>query len=334
MLALHARFQRDGLVPPELVLAHQDAVEIRHGRRSLRRLAEGFLHGLGREAPFVDPRLVHRLFVLARRSALTQTRQQPAELLFALSAHDDDLLHVVHRADAALRPFLRAPVRNLDGDAPPAVFHLDLEQHQHDLFRQLEHLNPVVDEVGLLRQKRPFEDALGLPDKLFVIQLVSRILCPCQRQLLQIGEREADGVIADLTNQPVPRPIFERALHILLLHIQILRHGGERHARRRMITEHQRVKIHLHKIARRAEHILGDKHIFHGCGIKQRGAVIKRAKRHVSSPFASFLTRSLYHRAGRIGKANKRGESASLPAARALDSLSRRVYNKIGLFCV
>ena len=234
-------------------------------------------------------------------------------------------------------PFQRLFISNFKTDISTAVFHFNLQKHQDNFLRQFKHITPIQYDVFFTYVQLSIQNTFCFLNQLnifLVIQLIPRILRLRQRQLLQIGEREADGVIADLTNQPIPRPIFERALHILLLHIQILRHGGERHARRRMIAEHQRVKVHLHKIARRAEHILGDKHIFHGCGIKQRGAVIKRAKRHVSSPFASFLTRLLYHRAGRIGKANKRGESASLPAARALDSLSRRVYNKIGLFCV
>ena len=82
----------------------------------------------------------------------------------------------------------------------------------------------------------------------------------------------------------------------------------------RMIAEHQSVKIHLHKIARRAEHILGDKHIFHGCGIKQRGAVIKRAKRHISSPFASFFIPFIVSQGGgELARRTKRSESTALP---------------------
>lgn len=61
-----------------------------------------------------------------------------------------------------------------DGNAPPAVLHLDLQQHQNDFFRQFEHLNPVVDEVDFLRLKRPFENPLSFFKELLIVQLVPR----------------------------------------------------------------------------------------------------------------------------------------------------------------
>ena len=149
-----------------------------------------------------------------------------------------------------------------------------------------------------LRLKRPFENPLSFFNELLIVQLVPRIFRPCQRQLFQIEQRETHGIVANLTDQPVPRPVFERALYVFLRHIQIPGHRGKRHARRRMITQHQRVEIDLHKIAGRAKHIFGDKHIFHGRGIKQRGAVIKRAKRHVSSPFAFLFNLSIVSHGG------------------------------------
>ncbi len=99
-----------------------------------------------------------------------------------------------------------------------------------------------------------------------------------------------------------------------------------------MIAEHQRVKIHLHKIARRAEHILVI-NIF-STGVESNSAALSsNAQNAIFLPplHPSYPVHCITGR-GRIGKANKRSESTALPPPRALDSLSRRVYNKIGVF--
>ena len=187
LFPLHTGFQCLNLVPSQLVLAHQYAVQICHRRRSLRRFAACLLNGFRRKAPFVNPQLVHLSLVFAGRAPLSQSGKQSAELLFTLLAKHDNLFDILNRAHAALRPFFRAPIRNLDGYAPAAVLHLDLKQHQHNLFRKLKHLHPVVNQIGFLRKERPLENTLRFLNKLsclLIIQLISGVFGSCQRQLL------------------------------------------------------------------------------------------------------------------------------------------------------
>ena len=284
-------FRRDAaqnflyVVAAQLVLPQQNAIEVCHRRRALRRLAAGLLHRLRREAPLVDPLLVQRLFIVAGRMAHAQTREQALELRLALAGNHEHLLCISNLFHAALRPFLCNPVGNLKGNAPrPAFFLFVFKQHDDDLLGQFVHLYPIENRLIIavtkgLRVQRPAHLVHEVP----VIQLLAGLFRAGQRDLLEVVIGVAHRIVARLAHEALALPVAVRALHVLRGHIEVARHGSQAHALRMMVAEHQAIEIDLHKVARRAQHILSDEHIFHRRGVKQRRAVVKRTERHETS---------------------------------------------------
>ena len=185
-----------------------------------------------------------------------------------------------------MRPVLRGCVGNLEGHSScPALFLLAAKEHDHNLFRQLVNLYPVKNGlIVAVAHGLRIQRAAHLVHEVPVIQLLAGLFRARKRDLLEVVIGVADGVVARAAHQPLALPIVECALHLLLRHVQIPRHRRKAHALGVMIAEHQAVEIDLHKLARRAQHVFGNKHILNRRGVKQRSALVKRAKRHQASP--------------------------------------------------
>ena len=271
------------------MLTHQDAVEVRHRRHALRRLAAGLLHRVLGEAPLVEPLVVERLLVVARLAPLAQARQQLLERALAPLVDDHELFDVLRRAHAALRPVASRAVRYVEGEAPAALLDLHLQQHQHDLLGQLQHVHPVEDLLIVRALGQPVaQDAAHLLGEAAVVELLTRVLRARERELLDVHVGVTDRVVAHLTHQPVARPVAEGVLHVLLRHVEVARHAGERHTLLIMIADHQPIEVDLHIVARRAQHVLGDEHVLHRRHIKPRRTPVKRTKRHDPPLFPAF----------------------------------------------
>ena len=217
--------------------------------------------------------------------AHAQTREQALELRLALAGNDEHPIRILDRLDAALRPFLGHPVGDLEGDAAcPALFLFVAQQHDDDLLGQLVHLYPVEDHLVIafaegLRVQRPAHLIHEVP----VVQLLAGLFRAGQRDLLEVVIGVAHRIVARLAHEALALPVAVRALHVLRGHIEVARHGSQAHALRMVVAEHQAIEIDLHEVARRAQHVLGDEHIFHRRGVKQRRAVVKRTERHETS---------------------------------------------------
>ena len=172
------------IMPAHLMLPHQDAVQVRHGGRSLRGLTAGLLHRLRRKAPVIQPFPVKFLLIQAGQAPLPKSCQQLLQLTFPFLAQDDHFFHILHRPHAGLRPFLGPAVGDGDGHPSLAGLPFVLQEHDHHFLRQVQHIHPVIDFLQILEREDLFsQHPLHFLREPAVIHLFPRIHGAVKRHL-------------------------------------------------------------------------------------------------------------------------------------------------------